>query len=216
MGIVAYYLHVDTEQFQALRERPALVWDLRSDPRFASARLFDIDKDWQIISWLVSDKKRREQEQNEATSRVMAREDAGNLMDDDAAWKAAIEEARMKLGIEKEDTDAIPTDMLLQAIEGRGTEHQHDPAFNFGLGGARVFAPAEVQAIVAAFGAMSEASLRAIFNRELMAKFDVGDIRWLDETDAVFEEILLPEFRAMKLFFQEAGQAKHYALVIYQ
>ena len=92
MSIIAYFLHVDSEQLHMLREQPALVWDIRNDPRLTSAAMVDIDKDWQVLSWLVSEKRRKEQEQWAATMNVMSREDSEKLMDDRLAYDAALEE----------------------------------------------------------------------------------------------------------------------------
>lgn len=216
MGIVAYFLHVDTEQLQLLREQPALVWDIRNDPRLASAAMVDIDKDWQVLSWLVSGKKRKEQEQWAATMNVMNREDSDRLMDDQPAFETALEEERKKLGIKKENTDSIPTDRLLEAIEGRGKEEQRDQAFNFGLGGARVFSPPDVREIAAAFGKVKETDIRATFDRQLMSRFGVGGMGWLEEPDSVLDEFLLPAFRTIKSFYEEAAKEEHSVIVLYQ
>lgn len=216
MGIVAYFLHVDVEQLQLLREQPALVWDIRNDPRLASATMVDIDKDWQVLSWLVSEKKRKEQEQWAATMNVMNRVDAEKLMDNRPAYEAALEEERKRLGIKEEDIDSMPTDLLLGAIEGRGKEDRKDPAFNFGLGAGRVFSPAEVREIAAAFGKVKEADIRGTFDRQRMARFDVGGIGWLEEPESILDDFLLPAFRTMKSFYEGAAKANHHVIVLYQ
>jgi hypothetical protein len=216
LGIVAYFLHVDAQQLQAVRERPAIVWEIQNDPRFASARIVDIDKDWQIISWLVSPKKRKEQEQFVVTMHVMESDDSDELMTNKVAFEAAFDRERKKLGFKTEEVDAIPTDKLLEAFEGRGTDQQREAKLNFGLGGARVFSPVEVQSLVAGFEVTKDSEIRARFNRDLLTKHEVGGINWMEESDSVLDEILLPAFHKIGDFYREAAQRGHYVLVIYQ
>jgi hypothetical protein len=215
MGIVAYYVHVDEAQLHALREQPQLVWNIASDPRFAKAAMMDVDKDWQVLSWLASARKRKEQQQFVASMNALRREGADDLGKE--AFQKALDAERKKLGIEKEEDDprSMPIDPLLEAIEGRGREDQRDPAFNFGLGAARLFGPPEVKVLAAAFSGTNEADIRANFNRQAMARFDVGGMAWLEESDSVLDEFLLPSFRRLSTFYQSAAKANHYVLVIY-
>jgi hypothetical protein len=60
MSIVAYYVHLTAEQMDQVRPAPAKLWQMRSDARFSGAEIFDMDKDWQVIPWLLSQKKREE------------------------------------------------------------------------------------------------------------------------------------------------------------
>lgn len=216
MGITAYYVHVDAGQLKSLREKPALVWNIRNDSRFAKAGILSVDKDWQVLSWLASSKKRKEQQQSVAMMNVMSRKNSDELMNDDAKYEKALSQERAELGITAEDTNALPTDPILTAIEGRGIEKQRDPKLNFGLGGARVFPPEEVKILAVSFSKFKESELRANFDRKVMAKFDVGGIGWLEERDSVLDEFLIPNFRQLSKFYQYAAKMNHYVLVIYQ
>ena len=216
MSIIAYYVHVDEAQLQALREQPALVWDIGSDPRFASAALFDIDKDYNVIAWLISSKKRREQAQQVASYRAIDREIQSGADYDKTQYTRVLNEELQKLGVSPEDTNAIPTDPALEAIEGRGTESQRDPKINFGLGSARNFRPDEVRRLSEALDRVAEADLRKSFDRAEMAKFDVGGMGWLEEEDSVMDEFLIPAFRKLQAFYSQAATSGHHVLVVYQ
>lgn len=210
MGIVAYYLDVDAKQLAALKENPALVWNIRSDPRFAKATIIDVDKDWQILSWLASPVKRAEQ--CHETAWYEADRNGG-----DQATPEKFEEmtaaAAKKLGC---PADKQESDTLLKAIEGRGSEKQREPALNFGLGGARVFRPEEVKLIAVSFSRFDPATLRRNFNRKEMARFNVGGMDWNTESDRVLDEFLVPAFRQVSSFYQRAARLNHHVLVIYQ
>jgi hypothetical protein len=216
MSIIAYYVHVDDAQLQALREQPALVWEISSDPRFASAVLFDIDKDYDVLAWLVSAKKRKEQAQQVASYRAIGRERKAGSDYDKGEFTRVLNEELTKLGVVPEDTNAIPSDPALEAIEGRGTESQRDPKINFGLGNARHFRPDEARKLSEALDKITEADLRKSFDRVEMAKFDVGGMGWLEEEDSVFDEFLIPGFRKLQAFYRQAAKSGHHVLVIYQ
>ncbi|MBC3809863.1 DUF1877 family protein [Undibacterium aquatile] len=216
MSVIAYYVHVDEGQLQYLREQPALVWNIKSDPRFASAVLFDVDKDYDLLAWLASEKKRKEQAQQIASYRAIDRESKSGTDYDKAEFTRVMNDELQKLGVSPEDTNAIPTDPALEAIEGRGKESQRDPKINLGMGNARHFTPSEVTKLADALGRITEADLRRSFNRAEMAKFDVGGIGWLEEEDSVFEEFLLPAFRGLQGFYRKAAKSGHHVLVIYQ
>ena len=216
MGIVAYYVHVDTEQLQMLREEPAAVWHIESDPRFAKAARIDIDRDWQVVSWLASSKKRKEQQQSAAMMNVINRDESNELLHDDVKYEKALAEERKRLGIEAENTDVLPTDQILAAIEGRGTKEQREAKLDYGLGGARVFSQNEVKLIAVTFSNFKEQELRKNFDRKTMHRFDVGGMSWMDEKETVLDEYLIPSFRQLSSFYQQAARLHHHVLVIYQ
>ncbi|MBR7781038.1 DUF1877 family protein [Undibacterium luofuense] len=216
MGIIAYYVHVDADQLKTIKEKPALVWNIKNDARFNKAEIIDVDKDWQILSWLASPNKRREQQQTTAMMRVMDRRNADELMQDDKKYDKAIAEECAKLGVKPENMRDIPSDPMVRALEGRGTEKQREAAFNFGFGGARVFPPEEVKIIAVSFSNFKESELNANFNRKEMHKFNVGGVNWLNENDTVLNNFLIPSFRKVSRFYQNAASLNHYVLVIYR
>ena len=216
MSIIAYYVHVNDVQLQAVREKPALVWNIKSDPRFAKAALFDLDKDYEVLAWLLSAKKRREQAQEVATHRAIDRETQSKSNYDKAEFKRVVTEELGKLGVSSEDTDMLVSDSVLDAIEGRGTKAQRDPKINFGLGNPRVFKPDEVKRLSKALDKVTDADLRKSFDRKAMAKFDVGGMGWLEEKDSVLDEFLIPAFHRLRAFYSDAAKSGQYVLVIYQ
>ena len=110
MSIVAYYVQVTLEQLQLIRQKPALVWQMRNDARFATASMLDVDQDWQVISWLASPKKRLEQQDYVARMHVIDREERGAKKLDKEAFKKAVAQEMRKMGNQPQDTDAISTD----------------------------------------------------------------------------------------------------------
>lgn len=211
MGIVAYYLDVDATQLAALRATPSLVWNIDSDPRFAKASMIDNDKDWEVLSWLASPKKRIEK-CHEAAWR-MANEKDENLKASRDEFKQLVAKSVSELGCPS-NTNA--SDPFLKAIEGRGLANEREPKLNFGLGAARVFRPEEVKLLAVSFAKFDLVRLRQQFNRKEMARFEVGGIDWETEPDQVFEEFLAPSFKKISDFYQRASRLNHYVLVIYQ
>lgn len=211
MGIVAYYLDVDATQLAALKATPELVWNIASDPRFAKASMIDNDKDWEVLSWLASPKKRVEK-CHEAAWRAVSDQDAGK--------KASREEFKQLVARSVKNfgcpSDTQESDALQKAIEGRGTAEEREPLLNYGLGAARVFRPGEVKSLAVSFAKFDIVMLRKHFNRKEMAPFDVGGMDWETEPDQVFDEFLVPSFRKLSDFYQRASKLNHYVLVIYQ
>jgi Domain of unknown function (DUF1877) len=215
MSIIAYYVHVDEPQLQIIREQPAIVWNVKSDPRFAKAALLDIDKDYEVVSWLLSAKKRDEQARQVANFRAINHKIKSGVDLDKEKFAAVEAEELKKLGI-RPDGPEVPSDPFIEALEGHGTEAQRDPRINFGMGNARVFSPSEVKKIADAFERTGAADLRKNFNRKEMDKFEVGGMSWLDEPDSVFDRFILPAFQKVRSFFITAGKLKHHLLVFYQ
>ncbi len=215
MSIIAHYVHVDEAQLQTVREQPALVWDINSDPRFAKAALFDIDREYDVLAWLLSEKKRKEQVRQAANYQAIQRDIAGKGLNRAEFDRVEAEELE-KLGAKPEDTDALPTDPALEAIEGRGTPSQRDQKLNLGMGAARVFKPEEVRKLSAALDRVTDADLRRTFDRKTMAKLDVGGMDWLEEPDSVLDEFLIPAFHRLRAFYADAANRGHYVFVVYQ
>jgi len=211
MSIVAYYLDVDADQLAILKTTPALVWNIQSDPRFAKASMVDSDKDWEVLSWLTSPKKRIEK-CHEAAWRAVSEQESGQ--------KASQEEFKQLVAKSVKDfgclPDSLEPDPLLKAIEGRGARNEREPSLNYGLGAARVFQPEEVKLLAVSFAKLDVPTMRKQFNRKEMARFDVGGFDWETETDQVLDEFLIPSIKKLSNFYQRASKLNHYVLVIYQ
>lgn len=203
MSIVAYYIDVDAAQLAALRSNPPLVWTMADDPRFAQASRMDVDQDWQVLSWLASPARRSESCRDAAVQ--LAKATTGQPNPDQVARASA------KLGCQP----APPgRDLLLDAIEGRGSDREREPTLDFGLGAARVFAPQAVRQIAVTFAQFPLSALRSSFDREKMARFHVGVSDWRQEDDSVRDEFLVPSFVRLSDFYQRAAKLNHYVLVL--
>ncbi|HET7865880.1 MAG TPA: DUF1877 family protein [Burkholderiaceae bacterium] len=216
MSVIAYFLHVDDAQLQAVREQPAVVWNLGSDPRFATARLVDVDKDYEVLAWLLSPRKRLEQAHQLARYKAIERESESKSKWDKTQFMGAVEEELVKLGVSPDDPDKLPTDPVLEALEGRGPRAQRDPRINFGLGSAMVFKPDQVKSLSSALSGLGATNLRLSFERGTLSKFDVGGMDWQGEQDDVLDRFLAPAFYKIRSFYMEASSLGHHVLVIYQ
>jgi uncharacterized protein DUF1877 len=216
VSVIAYYVHLDAEQMQELRAAPAKLWRMRGDAKFAGAELFDMDKDWQVIPWLLSEKKREEQQWQAAQMAALMRKDIAPQ--DSKGFEKALAEERKKLGVtsDPDTTNRMLNDPVLTAVEGRGTKDQRDEAINFGMGGARVFPPPEVKSLAGQLSKIEPAELRRHFDRKQMARWDVGGLGWLEEDDSVLDQALIPTFKRFQAFYNRAAEAGHYVLVVYQ
>jgi hypothetical protein len=216
VSIIAYYVHLNAEQMQELRADPQRLWRMRDDEQFSGTELFDMDKDWLVIPWLLSPKKREEQQWQTAQTAALMRKDIAPR--DAEGFQKAVEEERKRLGVtsDRDMTDGMPDDPVLAAIEGRGTKDQRDDAINFGMGGARVFLPSEVKSLAEQLSKIEPDELRRHFDRKEMARWNVGGMGWVEEDDSVLDQILIPTFRKFQAFYHRAAQADHYLLVVYQ
>ena len=216
MSVIAYYVHLTAEQIQQVRSAPEQLWHISEHPRLTGAELFDMNKDYQVIPWLLSEKKREEAKGEAAQMAVMLRKDIAP--NDKEGFKKALTEERARLGVTVDLANLykMPSDPVVTAIEGLGTEDQRDEAITFGMGGARVFPPAEVKSLSEQIQKIQPDDLRRHFNRQEMAVWDVGGIGWLEEDDQVLDEALIPVFKRFQQFYKRASDADHYVLVIYQ
>ncbi len=215
MGIVAYFARVRVDQLERLKGEPEKFWSIPDSPNFSGAELTDLDRDWEILSWLLSPKKREEQKHQTVTVAVMHRNNAREIMEDDVAWAAAMKEEQTRLGIELSEPDDLPSDAVLVAIEGRGSEEQRVQEINFGLGGARLFSTDEVHSLARELAKIGPEDLRANFVPEVMEKVDVGGIGWLTEPPSVLEEFIVPRLERLKEFYKNAAGANQCVLVVY-
>jgi hypothetical protein len=215
MSIIAYYVHLTAAQMEQLRGDPQKLWQIQADAAFAGAERYDMDQDWQVIPWLLSEKKRAEQKLQKAHSAVWARADLRG-QGKEALQRATAEELH-KLGVttSPEAVEKMPDDAALVAMEGRGTKEQRDEAITLGMGGARVFTPAEVQFLAEQLGRLQASDVRLHFDRKEMARWDVGGMGWLQEQDTVLDRALLPAFLKLQDFYRRAASVGHYVLVVY-
>ena len=211
MSIVSYHARVGENLLETLQTNADLFWDLPEDAGPAEAELLFIDKDWSALSWLLSSKAREEQK-HDAVLHSLMRSEAGGEKLDALAWAAAKSREASKLGIELVDTQSIPDDPALIAIEGRGPRDAS--LAHLGYGG-RVFLPTEVSNLSAALDRIMESDLRAHFDPQAMEGFDVAGISWTEEPSDLLDTNLIPIFNRLRAFFRRAALAEQYVLVVH-
>lgn len=207
MSIVLYHARVDESTLAALQANPEMFWELPDDADPAGNQRLYTDKDWSALCWLLSAKAREEQKYDVVLHAVGGSSDLGGR----DAWKAAMAREAAKRGFELVDTDAMPDDAVLRAIQGRGAQDNGFPRIGFGPG---IFVPGEVAVLAAALDRITEADLRERFDPQVMESFDVAGILWTAEEQDVFEKILVPVFERIRIFFRLAAWARQHVLVV--
>lgn len=212
MSIVSYHARVDERVLAALPTNPDLFWELPKKAGPAEVESFYIDKDWSALSWLLSAKKREEQKYD-AVQFALARRKIDVEKRDNETWHAAMAREASKLGFELVETEGMPDDPALIAIEGRGPSDARLAGIGYG---GRVFVPTEVAALSAALDRITEADMRAHFDPKAMEEFDVAGLPWTDEEEAdSLDKILIPIFNGLKAFYGRAARAGQYMLVVH-
>jgi hypothetical protein len=141
MGIVSYHARVGDSELEALQTNPDLFWELPQRSDSAGAERLYLDKDWSVLSWLLSSKSREEQKHSVAVFALMLGRNGTEGLANPDAWDAAKAREASKLGFQLVNTESMPDEPALIAIEGRGPR---DARLN-GIGyGGRAFDPAEV------------------------------------------------------------------------
>ena len=210
MSIVSYHARVSESLLGALQTNPDLFWTLPQNAGPAEAELLYIDKDWRALSWLLSAKAREEQKHDAAFFALTRRPDADGL--DKAAWDAAKAREASILGFELVDTEAMPDDPALTAIEGRGPRDERLAEIGYG---GRAFVPTEVANLTAALDHITGADMREHFDPQVMEVLDVAGMMWTEEDPDVLDTILIPIFDRLKAFYADAARAGQYVLVVH-
>jgi hypothetical protein len=211
MSIVSYHARVGESLLEALQTNPDLFWELPKNAGPVEAELFFIDKDWRALSWLLSAKAREDQKHEAVGFAIHWRESRGEKRDD-VPWEVCKAREASKWGIELVDTDRMPDDPALVAIEGRGPRDARLAGIGYG---GRVFIPKEVADLTAALAPLTEAEMRANFDPQVMEKFDVAGILWTEEEPDVLDTILIPIFNGLMAFYGRAARAGQYVLVVH-
>ena len=212
MGIVSYHARVDESLLEALQTNPDLFWELPEDSDPACAELLYLDKDWSALSWLLSSKAREEQKHDAVLYALARCEAAGENLADPDAWRTAKLREASKLGFQPVDTESMPDDSVLIAIEGRGPRDSR--LHGIGYGG-RTFVPDEVAGLSASLDGIIEADLRKHFDPQVMESYDVAGILWTEEDPSVIDTILIPCFDRLKAFFRRAALAGQHVVVVH-
>src|SRR5262249_18381738 len=150
------------------------------------AHVLDVDKASWIISWLLSDCKRAEQQHFVA--------DLGRSF------------------LSKDQLPPIPAlDDFAVAVEGRGSRKALQ--LNAGLGPACVFTPEEASALSKQLAAVTEEMLRRHLDFEAMDRLHLPVDNWVEDGEELFEGYILPHFENLKRFYATAAEAGQYVVV---
>ncbi len=211
MGIVSYHARIDEKLLEEMQLNPDLFWELPDCSDSAGPGLLYLDKDWMVLSWLLSAKAREEQKDEVVTFAVIANERHTGDKLTKPAWQAAKVREAAKRGFELVDTESMPDDPALTAIQGRGPR---DTRLQIGYG-PRTFIPAEVAELSTALDRITEADLRKHFDPVVMESLDVEGILWTEEEPFVLDQILIPLFDRLKVFYRRAARACQHVLVVH-
>jgi len=196
-------LKVDADQFWRIQEMPR---NLGEPVDAAASERLDVDKDWQVLSWLCSPVGRAEERREAALIRVAQRRGEDFSAE---ALKAALRQEVEAMGFAYVDPRDLPDDLVLTAIQGRRKADERRSIANLGLAAA-MFGPDEVRTLSAALDRIDEAELREVFNANEMETLDLpGDWK---ETE--LDEFYLPQLRRLKTLYGRAARAGQYVLVV--
>jgi hypothetical protein len=101
----------------------------------------------------------------------------------------------------------------LIGIEGRGPTKE--ARIDFGMGPACVFSSKEVSEIASALRAIGESALRKAADFEEMDRVGVFPDQWLEEGDEILNEYILPNFRKLQNFYDQAASGGQIVLMWY-
>jgi hypothetical protein len=211
MSIVLYHARVDESTLEALKENPDLFWELPEQGDPAGVQLLFTDKDWAALCWLLSAKAREEQKHDIAGRALSLRknDDADHVGRE--AWRAAKTQEAAKWGFQLVDTESMPDEPALIAIQGRGPIERRFPRIGLHT---QIFVPDEVSALSAALDRITDADLREHFDPPVMEALDVAGILWTEEEPDVFDRILVPVFGRITALFKLAAQARQHVVVV--
>lgn len=212
MSIVLYHARVDESTLEALQANPDLFWELPEHAGPAGVQQLYTDKDWGALCWLLSAKAREEQKHVVVGHALISSREDGANHEGREAWQAAKVQEAAKRGFQLVDTESMPDEPALIAIQGRGPMKRSLP--ELGLH-SQIFTPDEVSVLSAALDRITEADLREHFDPQAMEAFDVAGILWTEEEPDVFEKILAPVFDRIRVLFRLAAQAGQHVVVVF-
>lgn len=211
MSIVLYHARVDASTLEALQANPELFWELPQHAAPDGVQRLYTDKDWAALCWLLSAKAREEQKHDVVVHALSSKRNDGAGHQSREAWQAAKAEEAAKRGFQLVDTQSMPAEPALIAIQGRGPEERRRPLIGLHT---QIFIPDEVFALSAALDRITEADLRQHFDPQAMESLDVAGILWTEEDSDVFEKILVPVFERIRVLFRLAAKAGQHVVVV--
>lgn len=220
MSIVAYYARMSVEQLSACVAEPQKL-ESGSVTDLPGAQVIDVDRSWEPMAWLVSPRKRIEQEHNALVMSEMMSETRPtppsrgslivNIFRKQPKQKPQEPSAAIKESLRR--TDETPLDLPLVAIEGR-TEGREE-SLNFGMGGAAIFSPEQVTALHTAIAAITPQTIDQQYQPELMDQMGVFPEHWVEEGRDLIDNYIIPNFKKLQTFYSMAAQSGQTVIVWY-
>ena len=190
MGIVLEYLRGPE---RVLREMVKNDRVAGRDTHPAEVASFDIDKDYAVLAWFASARRRAEDAYN---TRLMNEPD---WPDDEIAAAAAV-------------LDRLPVETALLAIEGR-IDDRLEPV-EVGLGGFLI-PPAHVATLSRAVQELDADAFRARIDPVAMNRDDIGGADWEEDAEEMMELVVVPGLRRLQHFYDAASRAGEAVLLSY-
>ena len=205
MSIVAYYARLSVEQLNDCAISPDSLSSGSMD-HLPGAAVIDIDRSWEPMAWLISSCKREEHKHNalvmkdlitkqRAPKQSLVSRLAGMF---NGARKSPLVSPEVRGSLKRID-DTFP-DLPLVAIEGRA--EVRDERFNFGMGAAAVFPPADVLKLHEALSAITTANLEHQYAPDEMDRLDVFPGRWKEEGREMMNQYVLANFLRLQSFYE--------------
>jgi len=212
MSIVAYYARLSADQLESCAKNPMAL----AETSIPGIEVIDIDRAYEPLAWLLSPCKRAEQEYSALLLDEMTQvPESPSFLSRIAGLfkKKGTFQPSETLKAKAAATDATPLDSVLIAIEGR-TENR-DERFDFGLGNAAVFNPAEVASLNSALQSLAPSALEEHYNPELMDRMRVFPEHWVDEGRDLMDSYVLPSLARLQVFYRAAASEKQHVMVWY-
>lgn len=215
MSIVAYYARLSAEQLIDCAISPDSLSSGSVD-HLPGAAVIDIDRSWEPMAWLISSCKREEHKHNAlvmkdliAKQRAPKQSLVSRLVGMfNGTHKSPQVSVEVRESLKRID-DTLP-DLPLVAIEGR-TEVR-DERFDFGMGAAAVFPPAEVLKLHEALSAITITKLEHQYAPDEMERLDVFPGHWIEEGREIMSQYVLANFVRLQSFY--ASAAKNHQTVV--
>jgi hypothetical protein len=211
LSIVANYARLSAAQLSQWIDAPS------QEPeefvrQLSDAESMDIDQAWGPMAWLISGTKRLEDEHNWRVMHDPSFVDPkpglmGRLLGKKIGLPKAVVDSLAKL-------DAAEIDPPLVAIEGRA--ERHEERLDFGMGGAAIFHPDQVEALSRSLNSISPNQLRTNLDPERMDELGVFPGHWVEEGQELMEEYILPNLARLKTFYQSAASLRQCVVMWYR
>ncbi|MFG1496084.1 DUF1877 family protein [Saccharospirillum sp. HFRX-1] len=209
MSIIANYARIKEADFEKFA--------LDQEKLFSeSAEFIDIDRSWDPLSWILSERKRAEHAYNQLVMHsIMSERNQGKTKKPTLLKrifkKDPEEESFRFLKQEQQKLDEFQPEVILVGIEGRGSNKE--PRIDFGYGESCIFKSEELASIAASFNECTRLERKPDF--EKMDSEDVFPSHWREEGDDIFENYIVANFNKLKQFYNNAHRENQIVIMWY-